>query len=78
MDWQDIVYAALPEIDIFNHNMNVLLKQRDFFSKEYEKKMFINLDMSNSRFYNCIFKECTFDNCILNDCIFETCSFKRC
>ena len=33
IDWQDIVYAALPEIDIFNHNMNDSLKQRDFFLK---------------------------------------------
>ncbi len=76
LDWQDIVYATLPEIDIFDRNINDSLQQRDFFSQEYEKKIFINLDMSHSRFYNCIFKACTFENCILNDCILETCSFQ--
>lgn len=77
INWQDIVYAKLPFIDIFNCNINDSLEQRDFNECVYQHKQFDNLNLTGSRFYKCIFEESSFKNCVLNDCTFVDCHFKH-
>lgn len=76
-DWQRIVFAAFPYIDIFNCEENAILRFRSFPAITYRKKTFSKLDLTHSVFRDCTFIDCDIDGCIWNDCTFDNCTFKR-
>jgi len=78
MDWQRLIYAQLPPVDIFNREENEPLSFRLFCSAVYEDKTFENLVLDDARFDSCIFKNCLFKGSKLRDVKFEGCDFEHC
>lgn len=78
MDWQRLIYAQLPPIDIFNCEEFESLSYRKFRSAVYEDKVFENLELDDARFISCIFKNCLFKNSKFRDAKFEGCDFEGC
>lgn len=78
MDWQRLIYAQLPPIDIFNCEEHETLTFRRFSSAVYENKAFDNLQLDDARFESCVFRNCSFKNSKLRDAKFEGCDFEDC
>ncbi|RKI66631.1 hypothetical protein D7V91_11970 [bacterium 1xD42-67] len=78
MDWQRLIYAQLPSIDIFNCEEDETLSFRVFCSAVYEDKVFANLTLDDARFESCIFRNCLFKGTKLRDAKFEGCDFENC
>lgn len=78
MDWQRLIYAQLPPIDIFNCDEHEALTFRLFSSAVYESKSFDNLQLDDAQFESCIFRNCFFKNSKLRDAKFEGCDFENC
>ena len=76
-DWQRIVFAVFPYIDIFNCDEDTVLRFHSFPAITYRQKTFSNLDLTHSVFRDCTFIDCHIDGCIWNDCTFDNCTFKR-
>lgn len=76
-DWQRIIYAVFPHIDIFNCEKDTILRFRSFPAITYRQKIFSSLDLSHSVFRDCTFIDCNFDKCVWNDCTFDNCTFER-
>lgn len=73
--WQDVLYAELPKIDIFNCSRNESLKFRVFERCTYKNKRFEAMDLTGSRFHQCRFEHCIFTQVALNDCQFNDCQW---
>lgn len=78
MDWQRLIYAQLPPIDIFNCEENETFAFRQFHSAVYENKSFIGLILDDARFESCTFRNCLFKGTKLRDARFEGCDFENC
>lgn len=77
LDWQKILFAMVPEIDIIaNPDEQPLLFQK-IEEKKYRGQALVNMDLTQARFKNCEFSKCTFDNLILNDVRFVNCLFRN-
>lgn len=78
MDWQRLIYAQLPPIDIFNCEDHEPLSFRVFRSAVYEDKIFENLELDDARFESCVFRNCSFKGSKLRDAKFDGCDFESC
>lgn len=78
MDWQRLIYAQLPPIDIFNCEDHEPLSFRVFRSAVYEDKIFENLELDDARFEFCVFRNCSFKGSKLRDAKFDGCDFEGC
>lgn len=76
LDWQRVLYAKLPEVDLFNCSKETSFLHRTFHSIYYEKKTLENLDLTGAVFHGCTFCNTAINNCCMNDCLFETCIFE--
>lgn len=76
MDWQKILFAKVPEIDIIANPKEQPLIFQKIREKKYRNKQLENMDLTQSRFVNCEFSKCTFENVILNDVRFVNCLFR--
>lgn len=77
MDWQRVLYAVLPEVDIFNCDKDTGLQFRKFPAVYYKEKKFKDLKLDQSRFLDCTFTDSVIQNCSMNDCVFEHCIFEN-
>lgn len=76
MDRQKILFAQLPEVDIFfNPDKKPLVFQKIEY-KRYHDKEFTDFDLRNARFTHCDFIRCKFENVDLSDVRFVDCTFK--
>lgn len=76
-DWQKVIFALRPAVDIFNCEPTTDFIFRSFPAVYYEKKSFQKLDICNTRFTDCTFRDCVLEECRINDCIFDGCSFQN-
>lgn len=77
LNWQKVIFALLPEVDIFNCEAGTSFRFRRFLAIYYEGKNFQDLNLCDARFTDSTFRDCTMDGCQLNDCIFDGCTFKN-
>lgn len=77
MDWQNTVYAILPEVDIFNCGSETKLQFRRFPAIVYREKQFRSLNLCQAKFTDCTFEDVVIEGCCMNDCTFDGCSFGR-
>lgn len=73
LDWQERIFAQLPEIDLLNLDANEETTFRPIEKKIYRQKNFTNLDLSH-----CYFGECLFDNFIFSEVHLSDAQFLRC
>lgn len=77
MDWQKVLYAEPPEVDIFfNQGRHPLVFQK-LENKRYRDKEFCGLDLRHARFTHCDFIRCSFEDTDLSDVCFVDCRFKN-
>lgn len=76
-DWQKVLYAQLPEVDIFNCDRNTVLSFRRFSAIYYENKQFKERVINSARFTDCTFTGSVIENCQMNDCVFDGCTFEN-
>ena len=77
MDWQKVLYAEPPEVDIFfNQDKHPLVFQK-LENKRYRDKEFCELDLRHARFTHCDFIRCSFEDTDLSDVRFVDCRFKN-
>lgn len=77
MDWQKVLYAEPPEVDIFfNRDRHPLIFQK-LENKRYRDKDFCGLDLRHARFTHCDFIRCSFEETDLSDVRFVDCRFKN-
>ncbi|MDE7322755.1 MAG: pentapeptide repeat-containing protein [Lachnospiraceae bacterium] len=77
MDWQKVLYAEPPEVDIFfNLDRHPLVFQK-LENKRYRDKEFCELDLRHARFTHCDFIRCSFEDTDLSDVCFVDCRFKN-
>lgn len=77
LDRQKVLYAELPEVDIFFNQENRPLIFQKIAYKRYHDKEFKDLDLRNARFTHCDFIRCNFENVDLSDVRFVDCTFKN-
>lgn len=75
LDWQNRVFAIVPEIDLLNLDSNVDTTFRPVKKKIYRQKKFIGLNLRSCRFEDCIFDRFTFEHLNLADAFFLRCRF---
>lgn len=76
MDRQKILFAELPEVDIFfNPDKKPLVFQKIEYKRFYDKN-FVDFDLRGARFTHCDFIRCNFENVDLSDVRFVDCTFK--
>ena len=73
LDWQERIFAELPEIDLFNLDANEETQLRKFEGKIFRDKVFADLDLTKCRFSNCLFDRCKFSSLRLVDARFRDC-----
>lgn len=78
MDWQRLIYAQLPPIDIFNCEDHGSLCFRVFRAAVYENKTFEDLELDDARFEFCTFRNCSFKRSKFRDAKFEGCDLESC
>lgn len=76
MDWQKILFAQVPEIDIIANPKEQPLIFQKIREKKYRDKKLKDMDLTQARFVNCEFSKCTFEDMILNDVRFVNCLFR--
>lgn len=77
MDWQKILFAKVPEIDIIANPKEQPLLFQKIEEKKYRGQTLENMDLTQTRFKNCEFSKCIFDNVVLNDVRFVNCLFRN-
>lgn len=77
MDRQKMLYAQLPEVDIFFNQEERPLVFQKIAHKRYYDKNFVDFDLRNARFDQCDFIRCDFENVDLCDVRFVDCTFKN-
>lgn len=76
MDCQKVLFAHLPEVDIFfNPDKKPLIFQKIEYKRYYDKA-FVDFELKNARFAHCDFIRCSFENVDLSDVRFVDCNFK--
>ena len=75
LDWQNKVYAEIPEVDLLNPDANEDTTFRPVKNKMYRNKKFHDLNLSNCYFEDCVFDNFTFENLNLADANFLRCRF---
>lgn len=75
LDWQNRVYAVVPEVDLLNPDANVDTTFRPVKKKIYRRKKFIGLNLRNCYFEDCLFDNFTFEYLNLADASFLRCRF---
>ena len=75
-DWQKIIYAEMPVLDILypNEAMPFIFQKID--GQKFCGIHFENLNLEKARFTNCEFERCTFTDVNLNDVRFIDCSIR--
>lgn len=76
MDWQKMLFAQVPEIDIIANPSEQPLVFQKISEKKYRNKELKDMDLTQARFVNCEFSKCTFEQMVLNDVRFENCLFR--
>lgn len=76
LDWQKILFAQVPEIDIIANPKEQSLVFQKINEKKYRKKELKDMDLTQARFVDCEFSKCTFEQVVLNDVRFENCLFR--
>lgn len=74
-DWQERIYAILPEIDLTDPPLNEETAFREFRGKTYRDKIFEGMDLRHCRFYDCLFRNCQWKEIQLSDALFHQCRF---
>lgn len=77
LDWQKVIFALRPEVDIFNCEAHTTFCFRRFSAVYYEGKNFRKLDIQQARFTDCTFQDCRIEGCQMHDSIFDGCTFKN-
>ena len=77
MDWQNVLYANLPSVDIFNCDEGTNLRFRSFLAIYYQNKQFAQLDLEHAVFIDCTFQNVVIEECDMNDCLFDGCIFEN-
>ena len=75
LDWQNKVYAEIPEIDLLNPDANEDTTFRPVKNKLFHNKKFHDLNLRGSYFEECIFDNFIFENLNLVDANFLRCRF---
>ena len=78
LDWQNRVFAELPEIDLFNLDANEETNFRSFEKKTFRDNKFSGLDLKHCYFIECVFRNFIFEDLNLADAIFLNCRFINC
>ena len=73
LDWQDRMFAILPEVDLLNPDANEDTTFRHIKGKVYRQKKFHDLNL-----HSCLFEECQFDNFTFENLNLVDASFLRC
>ncbi len=73
LDWQEKVFARLPEIDLLNPDANEDTTFRPVTKKFYRRKNFQDLNLRG-----CSFEECTFDNFVFSNVDLADARFFKC
>lgn len=74
-DRQKMLYAELPEVDIFYNPQEEGLEFVSFHQKIYSRKEFKQLRLYHTRFVECQFVNCSFVETDLSDAYFDNCRF---
>lgn len=75
MDWQNIVFAIPPMLEIEDEENTLLMYQR-VENMNYRGITFSEKDLSGAKFINCGFQRCVFQKTDLKDARFVNCSFR--
>ena len=75
LDWQNKVFAVIPEIDLLNPDANEDTTFRPVENKVYRNKKFHDLNLHGCYFEECTFDKFTFENLNLADANFLRCRF---
>ena len=78
LDWQNRIFAKLPEIDLFNLDANEETNFRPLRKRNFSNNKFRGLDLQHCYFEECIFKNFAFENLNLSDSNFLHCRFIDC
>ena len=78
LDWQNRIFAKLPEIDLFNLDANEETNFRPLRKRNFSNNKFRGLDLRHCYFEECIFKNFAFENLNLSDSNFLHCRFIDC
>ena len=76
LDWQNRIFAQLPEIDLLNPEANQQTTFRPYKDKILRGKSFHDIDLQCCYFTDCLFQDFTFENVNLVDAILLRCRFK--
>ena len=76
MDWQNVLYVEVPEVDLNNINNESSVMFARFNGESYKELYIKDINMKHAKFTNCKFNKCTFENINLNDSLFTNCQFK--
>lgn len=74
MDWQNRIFAELPEIDFFNFDSNEETTFRPLIKKILRNKKLSDLNLQHGFFEECTFRNFIFENLNLADAIFLNCN----
>ena len=75
LDWQNRVFAVLPEVDLINPEVNEDTTFRTFERKIFRQEKFHDLNLRGCYFEDCNFENFTFENLDLADAQFTHCRF---
>lgn len=75
LDWQNRLFAVLPEIDLLNPADNEDTTFRPVIKKIFRNKKFSGLNLRGCHFEDCVFQNFTFENLNLADVSFLRCRF---
>ena len=73
LDWQNRIFAELPEIDFFNLDSNEETTFRPLIKKILRNKKLSGLNLQHGFFEECTFRNFIFENLNLADAIFLNC-----
>lgn len=77
LDWQERIYAILPELDLRDIPENEQTAFREFRGETYKGLSLQAVDLRHCRFYDCVFRNCVFDKVNLSDGYFHNCRFRN-
>lgn len=75
LDWQNRIFAKLPEIDLLNPADNEQTNFRELKNKIFRGQSFHDIDMRSCFFEDCLFQNFAFENVSLADARFLRCRF---
>ena len=78
LDWQNRIFAELPEIDFFNLDSNEETTFRPLIKKILRNKKLSGLNLQHGFFEECTFRNFIFENLNLADANFLNCKFINC